>query len=143
MSAVQRAELIHQQLLRSMDALIDHQKEVDDCVASLLRPLIDDELPVVFYDLTSIRAEAPSKEDEDLRQFGIGMSREAVVACQFGICKEAVVARQFGMSSEGPGPPCAATALHALSSATRISAPATITRGAGHVTHATGTSSMW
>ena len=56
MSAVQRAELTQQQLLRSLDALIDHQKEVDDCVASLLRPLIDDELSVVFYDLTAIRA---------------------------------------------------------------------------------------
>jgi len=55
MSAVQRAELTHQQLLRSMDALIDNQKEVDDCVASLLRPLIDDELSVVFYNLTAIR----------------------------------------------------------------------------------------
>ena len=101
MSAVQRAELTQQQLLRSMDALIDNQKEVDDCVASLLRPLIDDELSVVFYDLTAIRAEALSEEDEDLRQFGIGMSREAVVARQFGMCKDGVIARQFGMSRDG------------------------------------------
>ncbi|PZA14105.1 IS1634 family transposase, partial [Azoarcus communis] len=30
----------HQQLLRSLDALMDHQDEVDGVVAGLLRPLI-------------------------------------------------------------------------------------------------------
>ena len=34
-----------------------HQGEFDDCVAGLLRPLIDDERSVVFYDLTTIRTE--------------------------------------------------------------------------------------
>ena len=33
--------LTHQQLLRSMDALVDHQAAVDQVTASLLRPLID------------------------------------------------------------------------------------------------------
>jgi hypothetical protein len=36
-------QLTHQQLLRSMDALMDHQGAVDDCVAQLLRPLIDEQ----------------------------------------------------------------------------------------------------
>jgi hypothetical protein len=45
------------QLLRSMDALMDHQTEVDAVVAGLLRPLIDQDLSVVFYDLTTIRSE--------------------------------------------------------------------------------------
>jgi hypothetical protein len=31
-----------------MDALMDHQQAVDDCVAQLLRPLIDEDLSVVF-----------------------------------------------------------------------------------------------
>jgi len=52
---VQAAETTHQHLLRSTDALMDHQAAVDECVAQLLRPLIDDELSVVFYDLTTIR----------------------------------------------------------------------------------------
>ena len=47
----------HQQLLRSLDALMDHQDEVDAVVAGLLRPLIDQDLSVVFYDLTTIRSE--------------------------------------------------------------------------------------
>jgi len=45
----------HQQLLRSMDALIDHQAAVDAVVAGLLRPLIDQNLSAVFYDMTTIR----------------------------------------------------------------------------------------
>ena len=49
--------ITHQQLLRSMDALMDHQAEVDAVVAGLLRPLIDQDLSVVFYDLTTIRSE--------------------------------------------------------------------------------------
>jgi hypothetical protein len=49
-------DLSHQHLLRSMDALMDHHEAVDDCVAQLLRPLIDEDLSVVFYDLTTIRA---------------------------------------------------------------------------------------
>ena len=52
---VDTASLTHQQLLRSMDALMDHQDAVDDVVAGLLRPLIDQDLSLVFYDLTTIR----------------------------------------------------------------------------------------
>ena len=37
--------LTHQHLLRSLDALMDHQDAVDDLVAKLLRPLVDQELP--------------------------------------------------------------------------------------------------
>jgi len=64
-----------------MDALMDHQGAVDDCVAHLLRPLIDDELSVVFYDLTTIRSEGLSVQDGDVRHFG--MSKEGTVARQF------------------------------------------------------------
>ena len=73
--------LTHQQLLRSMDALMDHQAAVDDCIAGLLRPLIDEELSVVFYDLTTVRAEGLSQQDADVRHFG--MSKEGVIARQF------------------------------------------------------------
>ena len=81
MAGVDPAALTHQQLLRSMDALMDHQSAVDDCIAGLLRPLIDDELSVVFYDLTTIRAEGLSQQDADVRRFG--MSKEGVIARQF------------------------------------------------------------
>ena len=81
MAGVDPAALTHQQLLRSMDALMDHQSAVDDCIAGLLRPLIDDELSVVFYDLTTLRAEGHSQQDADVRHFG--MSKEGVIARQF------------------------------------------------------------
>lgn len=81
MPGVDTAKLTHQQLLRSMDALMDHQDAVDDCVAGLLRPLIDNDLSVVFYDLTTIRTEGLSEQQGDVRRFG--MSKEGLVARQF------------------------------------------------------------
>ncbi|MCL4779014.1 MAG: IS1634 family transposase [Gammaproteobacteria bacterium] len=71
----------HQQLLRSLDALIDHQDEVDAVVAGLLRPLIDQDLSVVFYDLTTIRSEGLSQQASDVRQYG--MAKEGLIARQF------------------------------------------------------------
>lgn len=74
-------KLTHQHLLRSMDALMDHQDAVDELVAQLLRPLIDEDLSVVFYDLTTIRAEGLSQQDGDVRH--LGLSKEGVIARQF------------------------------------------------------------
>ena len=73
--------ITHQQLLRSMDALMDHQGAVDGVVAGLLRPLIDQDLSVVFYDLTTIRSEGLATVPNDVRQFG--MAKEGLVARQF------------------------------------------------------------
>jgi transposase len=70
----------HQHLLRAMDAMVEHQDEVEGVVASLLRPLVDQDLAVVFYDMTTIRAAGLSDEDGDVRQFG--MSKEGVIARQ-------------------------------------------------------------
>ena len=81
MPGIDADALTHQQLLRSMDALMDHQDAVDECVAQLLRPLIDEDLSVVFYDLTTIRAQGLSEQEGDVRHFG--MSKEGVVARQF------------------------------------------------------------
>jgi len=75
------ATVTHDHLLRAMDALIDQQATVDQVVAKLLCPLIDQDLSVVFYDLTTIRAEGLSESPQDLRQFG--MSKEGVIARQF------------------------------------------------------------
>ena len=41
MPGIEVESITHQHLLRSMDALMDHQTEVDAVVAGLLRPLID------------------------------------------------------------------------------------------------------
>ena len=74
-------EITHQQLLRSMDALVDHQEAVDKVTATLLRPLIDQDLSIVFYDLTTIRAEGKSEQADDVRHYG--MSKEGLIARQF------------------------------------------------------------
>lgn len=78
---VDAASLTHQQLLRSMDALMDHQSSVDAVVAGLLRPLVDQDLSMVFYDLTTIRAAGLSEQDGDVRRYG--MAKEGVIARQF------------------------------------------------------------
>lgn len=81
MPQVDTAALTHQHLLRSLDALMDHQEAVDDVVASLLRPLVDQDLSLVFYDLTTIRAAGLSDQVGDVRQYG--MSKEGLIARQF------------------------------------------------------------
>lgn len=78
---IDAAALTHQQLLRSMDALMDHHKAVDVCMARLLRPLIDDELSVVFYDLTTIGTEGLSEQPDDVRRHGL--SKDGGIARQF------------------------------------------------------------
>jgi transposase len=71
----------HQQLLRSMDALVEHHEAVDSVVAGLLRPMIDQDLSVVFYDLTTIRTEGVTEQAGDVRQFG--MAKDGMIARQF------------------------------------------------------------
>ena len=71
----------HHQLLRAMDALFDHHEAVEQTVAGLLRPLVDQDLSVVFYDMTTIRAAGLSEQDQDVRKYG--MSKEGLIARQF------------------------------------------------------------
>ena len=70
----------HQHLLRAMDALVDHKDEVDGVMTSLLRPLVDQDLAIVFYDMTTIRAAGLSEQTGELRHYG--MSKEGVIARQ-------------------------------------------------------------
>lgn len=81
MPGIEADSITHQHLLRSMDAFMDHQADVDAVVAGLLRPLIDQELSVVFYDMTTIRAEGATEQNGDVRQFG--MAKEGLIARQF------------------------------------------------------------
>ena len=77
---IDSASVAHQHLLRAMDALMDHQDDVDSVVAGLLRPLVDQELSIVFYDMTTIGAAGLSEQTGDLRQYG--MSKEGLVKRQ-------------------------------------------------------------
>ncbi len=78
------ATINHDQLLRAMDALIDHREAVEAAVATQLRPLLDEELSVVFYDVTTIRVSGASRVDDDLRAHGLSKDTGAI-ARQFAL----------------------------------------------------------
>ena len=78
---VQVKAITHQHLLRSMDALMDNQDAVDGVVAALLRPLVDQDLSVAFYDMTTIRAEGLASIEGDVRKYGV--TKEGLIARQF------------------------------------------------------------
>lgn len=80
MPEVDTASISHQHPLRAMDALEDHHGEADAVRARLLRPLIDQDLSAVFYDMTTIRAEGTTVQKDELRQYG--MAKEGLIARQ-------------------------------------------------------------
>lgn len=73
--------LEHQELLRAMDVLDDHAQAIGQRLALLMRPLIDQDLSVVFYDLTTVRVHGEAELADDVRRHG--MSKEGGVARQF------------------------------------------------------------
>lgn len=44
-----------------------HQEEVEQVMAQQFRPMLDQDLSLVFYDLTSIRVEGHSELSDDVR----------------------------------------------------------------------------
>ena len=74
----------HQHLLRAMDALMDHADAVEEALARQIRPLVDQDLTVVFYDLTTVRIHGEGAVEDDLRAFGMnketgGIARQFVL----------------------------------------------------------------
>jgi len=74
----------HQHLLRAMDALMDHVDRVEGELAKQIRPLVDRNLTVVFYDLTTVRIHGEGEVEEDLRAYGMnketgGIARQFVM----------------------------------------------------------------
>ena len=66
----------HPALLRAMDALDEVTDALQTQVLKALRPLLDQELSVVFYDLTTVRAEGESDLPGDLRAVGHSKDRD-------------------------------------------------------------------
>ena len=60
---------------------MDNQDAVDGVISGLLRPLVDQDLSVAFYDMTTIRAEGLATMEGDVRKFG--MAKEGLIARQF------------------------------------------------------------
>jgi len=74
----------HDQLLRTMDALADHGETIEQSLSPLLLPLIDRELSVVFYDLTTVRIHGEARIEGDVRAYGMnketgGIARQFVL----------------------------------------------------------------
>ena len=77
-------QVSHDHLLRAMDALMDRAGAVEDAVAKQLRPLLDDEMSVVFYDLTTVRISGTGAVANDVRAHGMnketgGIARQFVL----------------------------------------------------------------
>lgn len=74
----------HDHLLRAMDALMDGAAKVEAQVARLLRPMLDQQLSVVFYDLTTVRIHGEAELPGDVRAYGMnkdtgGIARQFVL----------------------------------------------------------------
>lgn len=68
----------HQHLLRAMDALMDRADQVERELAKQIRPLVDRDLAVVFYDLTTVRIHGEGTVEGDLRAFGMNKERGGI-----------------------------------------------------------------
>lgn len=78
------ASVDHDQLLRTMDALMDRSEVIEAGVARLLRPMLDQQLSVVFYDLTTVRIHGEGEVPNDVRAYGLnketgGIARQFVL----------------------------------------------------------------
>jgi transposase len=77
------SQVSHQQLLRAMDVLEQKQPQLEIALAAQLRPLIDESLSVVFYDLTTVTTEGETEVTDDIRRYGRskdgGTARQVVI----------------------------------------------------------------
>jgi hypothetical protein len=64
----------HQHLLRAMDVLDEHSDKLSTRLATLMRPLIDQDLAVVFYDLTTVAVTGQTELEDDVRAYGLAKS---------------------------------------------------------------------
>ncbi len=71
----------HQHLLRAMDVIDDYSDKLSERLAMLMRPLIDQDLSVVFYDLTTVAVTGQSDLEDDVRAYG--MAKSGLVERQF------------------------------------------------------------
>lgn len=76
-------EITHTQLLRAMDDWVELEPKVNDVISGLMRPLIDTELSVVFYDVTTIVVSGETELEDDLRAYG--RSKNDKVERQFAL----------------------------------------------------------
>ena len=71
----------HQHLLRCMDVLDEYSDTLGHRLATLMRPLIDQDLSVVFYDLTTVEVTGQTDLEDDVRAYG--RAKSGLVERQF------------------------------------------------------------
>ena len=72
------AKVEHHHLLRAMDALMDNVDRVEAELARQIRPLVDRDLTIVFYDLTTARIHGEGEVEADLRAYGMNKERGGI-----------------------------------------------------------------
>ena len=82
-------DVTHQRLLRTMDSLEEARDALDERLADQLRPLLDQELSIVFYDLTTLRVEGTSTQKDEIRQYGISKEGGIRRQCLLGVVQTA------------------------------------------------------
>ena len=68
---IEEESVTHQHLLRTMDTLFECSEMLEEMMAKMLRPLIDQEIAIVFYDLTTIRTEGETEMNDEIRKYGL------------------------------------------------------------------------
>ncbi len=71
----------HQHLLRAMDVIDECSDKLGERLALLMQPLIDQDLSVVFYDLTTVAVTGQTDLEDDVRAYG--MAKSGLVERQF------------------------------------------------------------
>ena len=72
-----------------MDTRVEHSDELEAILAGLLRPLLDQELSIVFYDLTTLRLKGQSTVEGELRQYGMAKEGDIARQCLLGVVQTA------------------------------------------------------
>jgi hypothetical protein len=77
--------LLHQHLLRALDALVQRAVAVRSALTGRIRPLVESDLTLIFYDLTTLRVHGEGELEEELRRYGrnketAGTARQCMLA---------------------------------------------------------------
>ncbi len=72
-----------------MDTLVEHADDLATILAGLLRPLLDQDLSIVFYDLTTLRLEGQSTVADDVRHYGMSKEGDIARQCLLGVVQTA------------------------------------------------------
>lgn len=86
---IRTESVTHQRLLRAMDVLEARKEAIEAAVSFMVRPLLDQELSLVFYDMTSIAVAGTAEVAGELRQYGRAKEGGVARQCLLGLVQTA------------------------------------------------------